>query len=109
MLLKHSHGPKRFPMRQILGGINLARDGYAAIVKRLVRLSIIGLIALAVIFPVTGWLFKVTPSGFLPAEDQGAIFGEVVLPEGSSVNVTEAVAKQVSDMARPGCRALPAS
>ena len=104
VLLKHSHGPKRFPMRQILGGINLARDGYAAVVKRLVRLSIIGLIALAVIFPLTGYLFKVTPSGFLPAEDQGAIFGEVMLPEGSSVNVTEAVAKQVSDMAgqQPG-------
>ncbi|PZF77012.1 hydrophobe/amphiphile efflux-1 family RND transporter [Aestuariivirga litoralis] len=104
VLLKHSHGPKRTPMRQILGGINMARDGYTAVVKRLVRLSIIGVIALAVIFPVTGWLFKHTPSGFLPAEDQGAIFGEVVLPEGSSVNVTEAVAKQVSDMAgqQPG-------
>ena len=104
VMLKHSHGPKRFPMRQILGGINLARDGYAAIVRRLVRLSIIGLIALAVIFPVTGWLFKHTPSGFLPAEDQGAIFGEVVLPEGSSVNVTSEVAKQVADMAgqQPG-------
>lgn len=99
VMLKNSHGPKRFPMRQILGGINLARDGYAAIVRRLVRLSIIGLIALAVILPVTGWLFKVTPAGFLPAEDQGAIFGEVVLPEGSSVNLTKAVAKQVSDMA----------
>ena len=104
VMLKHSHGPKRFPIRQILGGINLARDGYTAIVKRLVRLSIIGLIALAVIFPLTGYLFKATPSGFLPAEDQGAIFGEVVLPEGSSVNVTTAVAKQVSDMAgqQPG-------
>jgi len=100
VMLKHSHGPKRFPMRQILGGINLARDGYAGIVKRLVRLSIIGIIALAVIFPLTGWLFKNTPSGFLPPEDQGAIFGEVVLPEGSSVNVTSEVAKQVAEMAR---------
>ena len=99
VMLKNSHSPKRFPMRQILGGINMARDGYAAVVKRLVRMAIIGLIALAVIFPVTGWLFKVTPSGFLPAEDQGAIFGEVVLPEGSSLNVTNSVAKQVSDMA----------
>jgi len=98
VLLKPSHGPKRFPMRQILGGINLARDGYAAIVKRLVRLAVIGVIALAVIFPVTGWLFKSTPTGFLPPEDQGAIFGEVVLPEGSSVNVTSEVARPVSDM-----------
>ncbi len=30
--------------------------------------------------PATGWLFKSTPTGFLPSEDQGAIFGEIVLP-----------------------------
>ena len=100
VLLKQGHGPKRFPVRQILSGINLARDGYAAIVKRLVRMAVIGLVALAVIFPVTGWLFKTTPTGFLPAEDQGAIFGELVLPEGSSVNVTAEVTKQVEDIVR---------
>ena len=100
VLLKHSHGPKRFPMRQVLSGINFARDGYAAVVKRLVRMAVIGLVALAVIFPVTGWLFKTTPTGFLPAEDQGAIFGEIVLPEGSSVNVTAEVSKQVEEMIR---------
>ena len=100
VLLKQSHGPKRFPMRQIMSGINHARDGYAAVVRRLVRVAIVGLIALAVIFPVTGWLFKTTPSGFLPSEDQGAIFGEIVLPEGSSVNVTADVARQVEDIVR---------
>jgi len=100
VLLKHSHGPKRFPVRQILSGINFARDGYAAIVKRMVRMAVIGLVALAVIFPVTGWLFKTTPTGFLPAEDQGAIFGEIVLPEGSSVNVTAQVANQIEEIVR---------
>jgi hydrophobe/amphiphile efflux-1 (HAE1) family protein len=100
VLLKHSHGPKRTPMRQVMAGIDWTRDGYAAIVKRLVRMAVIGLVALAVIFPVTGWLFKTTPTGFLPAEDQGAIFGEIVLPQGSSVNVTAEVAKQVEDMVR---------
>jgi hydrophobe/amphiphile efflux-1 (HAE1) family protein len=100
VLLKQSHGPKRFPMRQIMGAIDWTRDGYAAIVKRLVRMAVIGLVALAVIFPVTGWLFKTTPTGFLPAEDQGAIFGEIVLPQGSSVNLTAEVAKQVEDFVR---------
>jgi hydrophobe/amphiphile efflux-1 (HAE1) family protein len=100
VLLKHSHGPKRAPMRQIMAGIDYTRDGYAAIVKRLVRMAVIGLVALAVIFPVSGWLFKTTPTGFLPAEDQGAIFGEIVLPQGSSVNVTAEVAKQVEEIVR---------
>jgi hydrophobe/amphiphile efflux-1 (HAE1) family protein len=99
VLLKHSHGPKRFPVRHILSGINYARDGYAAVVRRLVRMAVIGLVALAVIFPVTGWLFKTTPTGFLPSEDQGAIFGEIVLPEGSSVNVTTEAARQVEAIA----------
>ena len=47
-----------------------------------------------------GWLFKITPTGFLPSEDQGAVFGEVQLPEGASVNRTEAVAKRVEEIAR---------
>ena len=98
VLLKQSHGPRRFPMRQIMAGIDYTRDGYAAIVRRLVRMAAICLVALAVIFPVTGWLFKTTPTGFLPAEDQGAIFGEIILPEGSSVNVTAEVASQVAGM-----------
>jgi hydrophobe/amphiphile efflux-1 (HAE1) family protein len=104
VLLKNSHGPKPTPMRQILQGINLARDGYAAIVRRLVRLSILGVVALAVMIPATGWLFQTTPTGFLPAEDQGAIFGEVILPEGSSVNRTSAAAARIeAELAsRPG-------
>ena len=100
VLLKRGHGPKRFPVRQIMAGIDATRDGYAAIVRRLVRVAVIGIVALAVIFPVTGWFFKTTPTGFLPAEDQGAIFGEVVLPEGSSVNISSEVARQVSEMAQ---------
>ncbi len=100
VLLKRGHGPKRFPVRQIMSGIDATRNGYAAVVRRLVRMAVIGLVALAVIFPVTGWLFKTTPTGFLPVEDQGAIFGEVILPEGSSVNVSSDVARQVSEMAK---------
>ena len=51
-----------------------------------------------------GYLFKVTPTGFLPSEDQGAVFGEILLPEGASVTRTEAVAKRVEEIVaiRPG-------
>ncbi|HSO48793.1 MAG TPA: efflux RND transporter permease subunit, partial [Rhizobiaceae bacterium] len=108
VLLKHSHGPKRTPMRQIMGAINLARDGYAGIVGRLVRIAFIGVLALLVMIPATGWLFNATPTGFLPSEDQGAIFGEVVLPQGASVNRTSAVAQRVEEMLRqaPGVESV---
>ena len=47
-----------------------------------------------------GWLFKVTPTGFLPSEDQGAMFGEIQLPEGASVNRTDAVARRIEEIVR---------
>jgi HAE1 family hydrophobic/amphiphilic exporter-1 len=49
----------------------------------------------------SAWLFGKTPQGFLPDEDQGAIFAALRLPEGVSLNRTEDVVKQVEDIVRP--------
>jgi HAE1 family hydrophobic/amphiphilic exporter-1 len=46
-------------------------------------------------------LFGKTPQSFLPDEDQGAIFAALRLPEGASINRTEAVVKQVEDIVKP--------
>ncbi len=70
VLLKQSHGPKRFRCGRSWRASTGRATAMPAIVKRLVRMAVIGLVALAVIFPVTGWLFKTTPTGFLPAEDR---------------------------------------
>jgi hydrophobe/amphiphile efflux-1 (HAE1) family protein len=58
------------------------------------------LLVLVAVIAGAGWLFKVTPTGFLPSEDQGAVFGEIQLPEGASVNRTAAVTKRVEEIAR---------
>ncbi|MDI7861181.1 efflux RND transporter permease subunit [Rhizobiaceae bacterium n13] len=100
VMLKAHHRPKRGPIRYVLKGIDLARDGYASIVRRLVRVAVLGLVVLAALIVGTGWLFKTTPTGILPSEDQGAIFGEIVLPDGASVNRTDAVTKRVEEMLR---------
>ncbi len=86
----HSHGLMGMMMRAIDG----VRDGYAAIVARLVRVSALVLVLVAAFGLATGWLFKVTPTGFLPEEDQGAFMAHVQLPEGASLNRTlEAIAE----------------
>ena len=46
-------------------------------------------------------LFRITPQGFLPAEDQGAFFAAMRLPEGASLNRTESVVAQVENIVRP--------
>jgi hydrophobe/amphiphile efflux-1 (HAE1) family protein len=100
VFLSPSHGPKRGLIGYVLRGIDRARDGYALVVGKMVRLAIFGLVALAVFIGGAGWLFKITPTGFLPTEDQGAVFSEVQLPEGSSVNRTDAVSARVEELAR---------
>jgi hydrophobe/amphiphile efflux-1 (HAE1) family protein len=78
-------GPKRGPMGWMLRRLDNIRDGYAAIVRRLVRVSVFAVVAILAtstgIYVVSLW----TPTGFLPEEDQGAFFISVQLPDGASV------------------------
>jgi hydrophobic/amphiphilic exporter-1 (mainly G- bacteria), HAE1 family len=100
VLLKRGQA-SRGPMRYVLGAIDRVRDGYVAVVRRLVRVSIIGVVVVAGVMVASAWLFSKTPQSFLPEEDQGAIFAALRLPEGASLNRTEAVVKQVEDIVRP--------
>jgi hydrophobe/amphiphile efflux-1 (HAE1) family protein len=95
ILLKHHAGPKRGPMRYVLGGIDWARDGYASIAKRLVRVAVVSLVVVGGFLALNAWLFRAVPTGFLPSEDQGAFFIEAQLPEGASVNRTATVAERI--------------
>jgi HAE1 family hydrophobic/amphiphilic exporter-1 len=100
VLLKRGQ-TSRGPMRFALGGIDSVRNGYVALVRRLVRVAIIGVAVVAGALAVSAWLFSKIPQSFLPEEDQGAIFAALRLPEGASINRTEAVVKQVEDSVTP--------
>jgi HAE1 family hydrophobic/amphiphilic exporter-1 len=100
VLLKHGQ-KSRGPMRYVLGAIDRARDGYVAVVRRLARVAVIGVLVVAGSLAASALLFGRTPQSFLPDEDQGAIFATLRLPEGVSLNRTETVVKQVEDIVRP--------
>ncbi|HSO84440.1 multidrug efflux RND transporter permease subunit, partial [Thiocapsa sp.] len=99
VLLKPA-GHRRGPMRYVMGGIDRIRDGYAAIVARLVRFSLLVLVLILGIGLATGWLFKITPTGFLPEEDQGAFMAHVQLPQGASVSRTFEVVKELETLVK---------
>ena len=81
-------------MRRVTGAITSIGNGYAAIVKRLVRVAILGIAALAGIGFATYVLFERTPSGFLPEEDKGFLITIFNLTPGASLNRTsDAAAK----------------
>ncbi|HEX5078902.1 MAG TPA: multidrug efflux RND transporter permease subunit [Geminicoccaceae bacterium] len=94
ILLKPGH-TSRGPMRYVLGAIDRVTQGYAAVVRRLVRVAVFSLAILVAAVLAAGFLFKITPTGFLPEEDQGALFAVLQLPEGASQNRTGALAEQV--------------
>ncbi|MBV8457230.1 MAG: efflux RND transporter permease subunit [Acetobacteraceae bacterium] len=89
---------RRGPLAWVLGGIDWARNGYAAIVRRLVRVSALSLLLVGVCGYGAFWLMQHTPTGFLPEEDQGAYFISVQLPDGASVARTGEVAARVQQI-----------
>src|SRR3954467_9615467 len=85
LFLRPHHGPRRGPIGVVMRFIDRVRDAYGAAVARLVRISIIGVALVAVaMFGVYG-LGRITPTGFLPEDDQGAFFVVVQLPDGASI------------------------
>jgi len=90
----------RGPMGLVLRGIDSARDGYAGIVRRLIRVSALSLVLVLLFAGGIFGLARFTPTSFLPEEDQGAFFLNVQLPDGASVARTSETVRQIEQMLR---------
>jgi hydrophobe/amphiphile efflux-1 (HAE1) family protein len=82
-------------MARVLRGIDRTRDGYTSVVKRLIRRSALALVAIAVCALCVVGLSSITPTGFLPSEDQGGFFIAIQLPDGASVGRTSRVVGEI--------------
>ncbi|MCW8084339.1 efflux RND transporter permease subunit [Sabulicella glaciei] len=99
VVLRHT-GPRRGPMKYVLRAIDKVRDGYAWVVTRLVRVALLSVVLTAAIAFGIFEVSKRTPQAFLPAEDQGAFFVQLQLPQGSSVARTSEASRQVAAFLR---------
>lgn len=105
MILKpHSHAKKRGPLAMLLHlfdrGVEKVTGGYAAILRRIVtRRALTALI-------ITGFGFAIyvvnthLPSGFIPLEDQGMIYGIIQTPPGSTLEYTNAKSHELQEIAK---------
>jgi hydrophobe/amphiphile efflux-1 (HAE1) family protein len=87
-------------MKYVTNAIDSVADGYAAVVRRLVAVSIMSIVALVLIAAAAYVIFKQTPSGFLPEEDKGFVIGVITLPAGASLNRTSDVAARAEAIVR---------
>jgi hydrophobe/amphiphile efflux-1 (HAE1) family protein len=98
ILLKPHHGPRRGIIGWVMRSIDYVRDAYGLAVAKLVRISIIGLIFVAASMLGVVGLSKITPTGFLPEDDQGAFFIVTQLPGGASVARTSEVVQKAEQI-----------
>ncbi|MEN6411369.1 MAG: multidrug efflux RND transporter permease subunit [Veillonellales bacterium] len=75
-------------------------ESYGRGVGRIVKRAAASLLIVGGLLILVGGLFKILPSSFVPAEDQGFSITQVSLPDAASLNRTIDVSNKVVDMIR---------
>ncbi|MCH9809462.1 MAG: multidrug efflux RND transporter permease subunit [Alphaproteobacteria bacterium] len=99
-LLRPPQQAKRGPLAWFESMIGITRNGYTALVRRLIRMTAVCVVFLIAAAAASGWLFTQTPTGFVPSEDRGAFFVDVRLPDGAALSRTAAVLAEVEEIVR---------
>jgi hydrophobe/amphiphile efflux-1 (HAE1) family protein len=95
--VEKGHGLAR---KGFFGWFNRSYDegasGYQRVVAFLLKRRVRGMIGYAVLVGVLAVLFVRVPTGFLPQEDQGLMYGQIVLPPGSTLEQTRKALDKIS-------------
>ena len=71
---------------------------YKGVLSYFTRHAWIPVVVVVAFFALLGFLFSITPGGFVPNEDQGTFFANVSLPPSSSLERTQAVQDKLDDI-----------
>ena len=110
LLLKpHEHAPEGARIRQAIEragnafnrGFDRFSDSYGRWTEKLVGMPRRMMLAYAALIGLTGAALWSTPTGFIPAQDQGFFLTVIQLPPGSATSRTDEVMKKVADRMLP--------
>ncbi|WP_299621813.1 efflux RND transporter permease subunit [uncultured Tateyamaria sp.] len=110
ILKPHSDVPSRNPValltaplaRGFNAGFDKLTDWYARLVTLLVssvRMLLVSIVVFAGLIGTTYWVSQEVPTGFIPDADQGYAIVVVQLPDGASLERTDAIIRQATDIA----------
>jgi len=121
VLLKDHHAPKDWLSRVMEKSLAWffnpfnrvfawAGNRYSTGVGTVLRKSAIALVVYGGLVLLTGWGFNKVPTGFVPTQDKQYLVAFAQLPDGSSLDRTEAVIRRMSDIGlkQPGVEAAVA-
>ena len=92
------HLPARFDR-----GVEKVTGGYAAILRRIVTRRLMTMLVIGAFGYGIVLVNTVLPTGFIPLEDQGMIYGIVQTPPGSTLEYTNSKSHELADI----CKTIP--
>ncbi len=84
--------------RKLNAGLDGTRRFYLHLLQMFARRTFVSLLAFLVIIAGIAGLFRILPTGFVPAEDQGYLFMNVQLPNAASLERTQQTIATVSSI-----------
>jgi HAE1 family hydrophobic/amphiphilic exporter-1 len=98
------HGKKRGPIGMFLHlfdrAVEKVTGGYAAVLRRIVTRRMVTFLFIGAFAVGIFFVNNTLPSGFIPLEDQGMIYGIIQTPPGSTLEYTNAKSHELADIAR---------
>ncbi|MBX9790818.1 MAG: efflux RND transporter permease subunit [Pirellulales bacterium] len=99
-----AYRPINAALAWFLGGFNRTFDRvgnlYGHTARGLLRASVIMLVLYGGLLALTGGSFSALPKGFIPNQDKGYLVVEARLPDGASLERTEAIVSQMARLVR---------
>jgi len=115
LLLRDHHAPKDrltrimdalfgWLFRRFNAVFHRGADAYGTGVRRAIATKTLMLFLYVVLLGATGFLFKIVPGGFVPGQDKQYLVGFAQLPDAATLDRTESVIRQMTDVAlkQPG-------
>ncbi len=96
----HSDGLLARFFRGFNAGFDWINGHYGNAAAVLARRTLMVMLTLVGVLVITAGLFRSVPTGFVPDEDKGAVFMQVLLPDAASQERTDAVLAKVEPLVR---------
>ncbi|HAF77356.1 MAG TPA: hydrophobe/amphiphile efflux-1 family RND transporter [Maribacter sp.] len=95
---EHKKGLKQRFFTAFNTGFDTITDKYVGSVKVFAKNKWLTIGSLVVFTVITIFMFKTTPTGFIPNEDKGIIFADVTMPPGTTLEETQRTVKQLDSI-----------
>jgi len=97
-LLKHTVPPTRGFFAWFNRQVDAITRAFGHAVTFVIKRMLIAFVILAVLVYTIIHFFEVLPTSFVPNEDQGYVMAAIIMPDGASLNRTEAVSERVDNI-----------